>query len=72
MTVLWVNNNNNNDTGYVYKSKSGTVPVLAGITRTNRKLFRKYFSSVIGKQDIKILQNRAISEEENVLRIVLK
>jgi len=56
----------------LYRYCTGTVPVLAGTARTKRISFRKYLSSVIGKQDIKMLQNRAISEKENVLRIVLK
>ena len=50
--------------------KTKVMPVLAGTTRTKCKSFIKYLNPVSGKQDIKMLQKRAVPGKENVLRIV--
>jgi 3-deoxy-D-manno-octulosonic acid (KDO) 8-phosphate synthase len=51
--------------------KTKTTPVIIDATRTISKYFRKYLSSIPGKQDIKELQKTAILGTAHILQKVL-
>jgi hypothetical protein len=55
----------------VWNVKTKVTPVIIGATGTISKSFRKYLSSIPGKQDIKELQKTAILGTAHILRKVL-
>jgi hypothetical protein len=56
----------------MWNVKTQVMPVIIGATGTISKSFRKYLSSIPGKQDIKEVQKRAILGTAHILRKVLK
>jgi hypothetical protein len=55
----------------MWNVKTKVTPVIIGATGTISKSFRKYFSSVPGKHDIKELQKTAILDTAHTLQEVL-
>jgi hypothetical protein len=55
----------------MWSANTKVTPVITGATGTISKSFRKYLSSIPGKQDIKELQKTAILGTEHILRKVL-
>jgi hypothetical protein len=55
----------------MWNVKTKVTPVIIGATGTISKSFRKYLSSIPGKQDIKELQKTAILGTAHTLRKVL-
>jgi hypothetical protein len=55
----------------MWNVKTKVTPVIIGATGTISKSFRKYFSGIPGKQDIKELQKATILGTAHTLRKVL-
>jgi hypothetical protein len=55
----------------MWNVKTKVTPVIIGASGAISKSFRKYFSSVAGKHDIKELQKTAILGTAHILRQVL-
>jgi hypothetical protein len=55
----------------MWNVKTKVMPVIIGATGTISKSFRKYFSSIPGKHDIKELQETAILGTADILWKVL-
>jgi len=51
--------------------KAKVMPVIAGASGNNSKLFRHYLSNILGKHEIKELQTTAILGTVHILRAVL-
>jgi hypothetical protein len=56
---------------HMWNVKTKVTPVITGATGTISKSFRKYLSSITGKQDIKQLQKTTILGTAHILRKVL-
>jgi hypothetical protein len=55
----------------MWNVKTKVMPVIRGASGAISKSFRKYFSSMAGKHDIKELQKTAILGTAHILREVL-
>jgi len=55
----------------MWNVKTKVIPVIIGATGTISKSFRKYFSNILRKHEVKELQNTAMLSTAHVLRKVL-
>jgi hypothetical protein len=55
----------------MWNVKTQMMPVIIGATGTISKSFRKYLSSILGKREVKELQETAILGTAHTLRKVL-
>jgi hypothetical protein len=60
------------ETQRMWNVETNVMPVITEATGTTSKSFRKYLSSITGKQDIKELQKTAILGTAHILRKVHK
>jgi hypothetical protein len=55
----------------IWNIKINVTPIKTGASGTISKSFRKYFSSISGKHEVKELQNTAVVGTAHILRKVL-
>jgi len=55
----------------MWNVKTRVIPLIRGVTGTILKSFRKYFSKLPGKHEVKELQKTAILGTAHILRKVL-
>jgi len=55
----------------MWNVKTKVIPVIIGATGTISKSFRKYFSNILRKHEVKELQNTAMLSTAHILRKVL-
>ena len=55
----------------MWNVKTKVIPVITGATGTISKSFRKYFSNILRKHEVKELQKTAILGTAHILRKVL-
>jgi hypothetical protein len=55
----------------MWNINSKVMPVIIGVNETSSKSFRKYLNNILGKHEIKNLQQRAILGIEHILQKVL-